>query len=68
MLKNKDFKIIYNSAKTSAIREKVVPQVNLVTPPVVNRLLLYGEFRAVAIKHLVKLSAEHEFFGHFFFL
>ena len=27
----------------------------------------YGEFRIVAIKHLVKLSVEHEFFAVFFF-
>ena len=33
---------------------------------VVNRLINVGELRAVAIKHLVELSVEHEFFCHFF--
>ena len=28
----------------------------------VNRLISVGELRAVAIKHLVELSVEHEFF------
>ena len=51
---------------TSVIREKVVPQVNLVIPPVVNRIISVGELRAVAIKHLGELSVEHEFFCHFF--
>ena len=51
---------------TSVIREKVVPQVNLVIPPVVNRLISVGELRAVAIKHLAELSVEHDFFCHFF--
>ena len=40
---------------------------NVVIPPVVNRLISVGELRAVAIKHLVELSVEHEFFCHFFF-
>ena len=31
-----------------------------------NRLVSVGELRAVAIKHLVELSIEHEFFCHFF--
>ena len=31
-----------------------------------NRLISVGELRAVAIKHLVELSVEHEFFCHFF--
>ena len=35
-------------------------------PPVVNRLISVRELRAVAIKHLVELSVEHEFFCHFF--
>ena len=35
-------------------------------PPVVNRLIMYGELRAVAIKHMVKLSLI--FFLSFFFL
>ena len=39
---------------------------NLVIPPVVNRLISVGELRLVAIKHLVELSVEHEFFCHFF--
>ena len=48
------------------LSEKKVPQVNLVIPPVVNRLVSVGELRAVAIKHLVELSVEHEFFATFF--
>ena len=36
------------------------------TSPVVNRLISVGELRAVAIKHLVELSVEHEFICHFF--
>ena len=64
MLKNKDFKTIFCSAANQCYQRKVVPQINLVIPPVVNRL---GELRAVAIKHLLELSAEHEFFCHFFF-
>ena len=32
------------------------PQVNLVIPSVVNRLISLRELRAVAIKHLVELS------------
>ena len=35
-------------------------------PHVVNRLISVRELRAVAIKHLVELSVEHEFFYHFF--
>ena len=66
MLKNKDFKTIYYSAGNQCYQRKVVSQVNLVIPPVVNRLISVGELRAVAIKHLVKLSVEHEFFCHFF--
>ena len=31
-----------------------------------NRLITVGELRAVAIKHLVELSVQHEFFCHFF--
>ena len=67
MLQNKDFKTTYDSAGNQWYQRKVVPQVNLVIPPVVNRLISVGELRAVAIKHLVELSVEHEFFGHFFF-
>ena len=66
MLKNKDFKTIFFSAGNQCSQRKVVPQVNLVIPPVVNRLISVGELRAVAIKHLVVLSVEHEFFCHFF--
>ena len=66
MLKNKDFKTIFCSAGKQCYQRKVVPQVNLVIPPVVNRLISVGELRAVAIKHLVELSVEHEFFCHFF--
>ena len=65
MLKNKDFKTIFCSAGNQCYQRKVVPQVNLVIPPVVNRLVSVGELRAVAIKHLVELS-EHEFFCNFF--
>ena len=66
MLKNKDFKTIYYSTGNQYYQRKVVPQVNLVIPPVVNRLISVGELRAVAIKHLVELSVEHEFFCHYF--
>ena len=66
MLKNKDFKTIYCSAGNQFYQRKVVPQVNLVIPPVVSRLISAQELRAVAIKHLVELSVEHEFFCHFF--
>ena len=66
MLKNKDFKTIFCSAGNQCYQRKVVPQVNLVIPPVVNRLTSVGELRAVAIKHLAELSVEHEFFCHFF--
>ena len=31
-----------------------------------NRLISVRELRAVAIKHLVELSVEHEFFASFF--
>ena len=48
------------------LSEKKVPQVNLVIPHGVNRLISVGELRAVAIKHLVELSVEHEFFATFF--
>ena len=67
MLKNKAFKTIFRSAGNQCYQRKVVPQENLVTPPVVNRIISVGELRAVAIKHLVELSIEHECFGHFFF-
>ena len=67
MLKNKDFKTIYYSAGNQYYQRKVVSQVNLVIPPVVNRLISVRELRAVAIKHLLELSAEHEFFATFFF-
>ena len=67
MLKNKDFKTIYYSAGNQSYQRKVVPQVNLVIPPVENRLISVGELRAVAIKkHLVELSVVHDFFCHFF--
>ena len=66
MLKNKNFKTIFCSAGNQCYQRKVVPQVNLVIPPVVSRLISVGELRAVAIKHLVELSVEHEFFCHFF--
>ena len=66
MLKNKDFKNIYYSAGNQCYQRKVVSQVNLMIPPVVNRLVSVRELRAVAIKHLVELSVEHEFFDHFF--
>ena len=66
MLKNKDFKTIFCSAGNQCYQRKVVPQENLVIPPVVNRLISVGELKAVAIKHLVELSVEHEFFVSFF--
>ena len=68
MLTNKDFKTIFCSAGNQCYQRKVVLQVSLIIPPVVNRLISVGELRAVAIKHLVELSVEHEFFCHFFFL
>ena len=55
MLQNKDFKTIFCNAGNQCYQRKVVPQVNLVIPPVVNRLISVGELRAVAIKHLVEL-------------
>ena len=66
MLKNKDFQTIYCSAGDQCYQRKVVPQVNLVIPPVVNRLISVGELRAVAIEHLVELSVEHDFLLLFF--
>ena len=66
MLKNKDFKTIFCSAGNQCCQKKVVLQVKLVIPPVVNRLISVEELRAVAIKHLVELSVEHEFFCHIF--
>ena len=66
MLKKKDFTTIFCSAGNQCYQRKVVPQVNLVIPPVVNRLIREGELRAVAIKRLVELSVEHEFFATFF--
>ena len=39
MLKNKDFKTIFCSAGNQCFQRKVVLQVNLVIPPVVNRLI-----------------------------
>ena len=65
--KNNDFKITYYSTGNHCYQRKVVTQVNLVIPPVVNRLISVPEFRAVAIKHLVKLSVEHDFFFAIFF-
>ena len=35
--------------------------------PVVNRLISVRELRAVAIKHLVDLSVEHDFLPLFFY-
>ena len=66
MLKNKDFKTIYYSAGNQCYQRKVVSQVILVIPPVANRLISVRELRAVAIKHLVEWSVEHEFFDTFF--
>ena len=34
--------------------------------PGVNKLISVGELRAVAIKHLVELSVEHDFCATFF--
>ena len=50
MLKNKDYKTIYYSLGNRCYQRKVVPQVNLVIPPVVKRLISVQELRAVAIK------------------
>ena len=66
-VKNKDFKTIFCSAGNQCYQKKGVPQVNLVIPPVMNRLIRVGELRAVAIKDLVELSVEHEFFCHFLY-
>ena len=66
MLKNKDFKTIYYSAGNQCYQRKVVSQVNLVKRPVVNKLISVRELSAVAVKHLVELSAENEFFATFF--
>ena len=66
MLKNKDFKTIFCNAGNQCYQRNVVPQVNVVKPPVVNRLISVGELRAVAITHLVELSVEHEFLATFF--
>ena len=67
MLKNNDFKTIYYSAGNQCYQRKVVSHVNLIIPPVVNRLISVPELRAVAIKHLVELSVEHDFFFARFF-
>ena len=53
--------------KGPLLSKKSSPQVNPVIPPVVNKLISVQELRTVAIKHLVKLSVEHEFFCHCFF-
>ena len=66
MLKNKDFKYIYFNAGNQCYHRKVVCQVNLEIPLAVNRLISVRGLRAVAIKHLVELSVEHEFFATFF--
>ena len=66
MITNKDFMTLYYSAGNQCYQRKVVFQVNLVIPPIVNRLISVGELRAIAIKHLVELSVEHEFFATFF--
>ena len=57
---------MFCSAGNQCYQRKVVPQVNLVIPPIVNKLISVGELRAVAIKHLVELSVEHDFFATFF--
>ena len=62
MLKNKDFKCIYYRTVNQCYQRNVVSQVNLVIPPVVNRLISVRELRAVAIKYLVELSVGHDFF------
>ena len=66
MLKSIDFKTIFYSAGNQCYQRKVAFQVNLVIPPVVNRLISVRELKAVAIKHLVELSVEHDFFATFF--
>ena len=67
MLKNKDFNTIYYSAWNQCYQRKVVSQVNLAIPPVVNRFISVRELRAIAIKHLIGLSVEQEFFLPLFF-
>ena len=57
---------IFCSAGNQCYQRKISPQVSLVIPPVVNRLISVGELRAVAIKHLVELSVEHNPFATFF--
>ena len=67
MLKNKDFKTIFCSARNQCYKRKVVPQVNLVKPPVVNRLISVGELRAVAIKKIwLNYQLGMTFFAPFF--
>ena len=66
MLKNKDFKTIFCSAGNQCYQRKVVPQVNLVIPPVVNRLISVGELRAVAINIWLNYQLSMNFFATFF--
>ena len=58
--------ISYYSAGNQCYHKKVVSKVNLVMSPVVNRHISVQEMRAVAIKHLIKLSVEHDFFANFY--
>ena len=53
--------ISYYSAGNQCYHKKVLSKVNLVMSPVVNRHISLQEMRAVAIKHLIKLSVEHDF-------
>ena len=66
-VKNKEFKTIWNSAGNQCYQRKVAPQVNLVIPPVVNRLISVLELRAVAIKNIwLNYYWSMNFFATFF--
>ena len=66
MLKNKDFKTIHYSAGNQCYQRKVVSQVNLVIPPVVNKLISVRELRAVAINIWLNYQLSMNFFATFF--
>ena len=61
----KVLKIYITVQGTTDIRE-IREKVNLIVPPVVNRLISVQELRAVAIKQLVKSSVSLIFFAIFF--
>ena len=66
MLKIKYFKTIYYSAGNQCYQREVVPQVNLLIPPVVNRLISVRELRAVAINIWLNYQLSMNFFATFF--